>query len=59
MRLESLKNNNLVISQVDLSLEAGKLVVALQEFISSLIVQSRISQLQKIEVDLKGRALPQ
>jgi nitrate reductase NapAB chaperone NapD len=59
MRLESLNNNILVISQADLSLEAGKLVVALQEFISSLIVQSRASQLQKIKVDLKGRALPQ
>jgi hypothetical protein len=39
--------------------EAGKLLTALQEFISSLIVQSQVGQTQRIEVDLDGKPLPQ
>jgi hypothetical protein len=38
--------------------EAGKLLAALQEFISSMIVQSQVGQTQRIEVDLDGKPLP-
>jgi hypothetical protein len=39
--------------------EAGKLLIALQEFVSSMIVQSQVGQPESIEVDLDGKPLPQ
>ncbi|KAF8196071.1 hypothetical protein BJ912DRAFT_125859 [Pholiota molesta] len=50
------EKNTMDMSQTSLGPEAGKLLTALQEFISSMIIRSRSDNSEGIEVNLKARS---